>query len=148
MKNLILFFSVLTICFFASCKKEPLEPIVGVTPEIKINPNDVLFGTTWVLIQYRNTAYIGSTKTSDTITFISNTEYKLNNGSVRTYNLSPLTGSTNKSLQINFFTPFGGSNYSGSVGKYFITDGFINSCLFTDNQNSSIKFLAWFERKK
>lgn len=148
MKNLLLFVGLSVITFFTSCKKQPLEPIVGVTPDITFNNNDEIVGTKWVLLEYRNTAYIGSTKSYDTITFISNTEYMLNNGVIRTYNISSLVGSTNKSLQLNFFGPFGGSNYSGSVGQYFVSDGFINACLFTDNQNNSIKFLAWFERIK
>jgi hypothetical protein len=137
---------LLVIALFFSCKKAPIEPIVGVTPNIGTNPSNDIGGSKWLLIEYRNTAYIGSTKSHDTITFINNTEYRINSGISRTYNLSAIVGSTNKSLQLNFFTPFGGSNYSGSVGHYFVSDGFINACLFTDNQNTNIKFLAWFEK--
>ena len=144
MKTLLFIFIIIFLLF--GCKKTPIEPIAGVTPEIVIKPTNEIVGTRWLLVEYRNTSYIGSTKSYDTISFINNTEYKINNGVPRTYNLSTLVGSTNKSLQLNFFTPFGGSNYSGSVGHYFVIDGVINACLFTDNQNNSIKFLAWFEK--
>jgi hypothetical protein len=145
MKNLIYYLILISVLSF-SCKKTPIEPIVGVTPDVHIIGDGKIEGTKWLLIQYRNTAYIGSTTSHDTITFVNNVEYKINSGSLRTYNLSPIVGSTNKSLQLNFFTPFGGSNYTGNVGRYFISDGVINACQFTDNQNSSLKFLAWFEK--
>ncbi len=106
---------ILSSLLFFSCKKEPIEPIVGVTPNININTNNEIIGSKWLLKQFRNTAYIGSTPCRDTITFVSNVEYRINSGSLRTYNLSPIVGSTNKSLQLNFFTPFGGSNYSGQL---------------------------------
>lgn len=128
MKTLLFIFIIIFLLF--GCKKTPIEPIAGVTPEIVTKPTNEIVGTRWLLVEYRNTSYIGSTKSYDTISFINNTEYKINNGVPRTYNLSTLVGSTNKSLQLNFFTPFGGSNYSGSVGNYFVSDGFINTIIY------------------
>lgn len=166
MKNLIIFFILGLSLIVVSCKKDAITPgnYSAPTPPPKDTTNaanqyvnggvtpignsttatNVISGTKWVLTQYRNTSYVGSTQCSDTISFISNTEYTINNGAIRTYTLSSIVGSTNKSLTLNFFSTFGGSHYSGQVGYYFVSDGVINSCEFHDMQNTSISFLAWF----
>ena len=77
MKNLIYYLILISVLSF-SCKKTPIEPIVGVTPDVHIIGDGKIEGTKWLLIQYRNTAYIGSTTSHDTITFVNNVEYKIN----------------------------------------------------------------------
>jgi hypothetical protein len=57
-----------------------------------------------------------------------------------------ITGSTNKSLTLSYFYPFGGSHYSGQVGQYFVEDGFISNIEFADLQNNTSTIRAWFEK--
>ena len=80
---------------------------------------------------------------NDTIEYIDNTHYRLNGGAQRTYTLTTLSGSTNKSLTLNFLATLGGSLYSGQVGYYFVSDGFINNGEFTDLQYTSKKYKVW-----
>lgn len=106
--------------------------------------NNALVGTKWVLTKYRNG--LGWQYTNDTLLFKTNTIYTVNSGGDRTYSLTSVTGSTNKNLNLNFFMPFGGSNYTGTVGYYFVSDAVINNCEFTDLQNSSIKIVSYFKK--
>jgi hypothetical protein len=55
-----------------------------------------------------------------------------------------ITGSTNKSLTLDFFYPFGGSNYSGQIGQYAVEDGMMSNIEFVDLQNNTATIRAWF----
>ena len=108
-----------------------------------INGSDgPLVDTKWVL--NRVTIGYASTYPNDTIEFTNNKYYIVNSGGIRLYTLSGLMGSTDKTLTLNYFFPFGGSNYSGEVGLYFVDDGIINNGEFIDTQNSNITIRAWF----
>ena len=103
-----------------------------------------LVGTKWVITRvFNGYAY---TMYSDTLKFINGTEYTLNSLTPRTYTFSGITGSTNKSLTLNFLTTLGGSNYSGQVGLFFIQDGLINGAEFHDTQNQSLIYKIWVEK--
>lgn len=158
MKNLLLF-TVLSLIFI-SCEKE-LPPYVDV-PEEEVDstlwsddytnggtlPNgsggsvNELIGTEWVLTKVVSS--FASEYPNDTIKFVDNTHYTLNDGAVRNYQLSNITGSTNKDLSLYFFAPFGGSHYSGQLGMYFSEDGKINNVEFEDINNSTTTIKAWF----
>lgn len=152
----------LFICFMVilvSCKKEETpKPSTSNTRPTQSNwyddytdggvlPNNTatnpLMGTKWVLTKYI-TGGLVMQYPNDTLTFSTYNKYKVNQGGERTYSLSAITGSTNKTLTLNFFSSFGGSNYAGVVGAYFINDGFINNAEFSDMQNSTIRINAWF----
>lgn len=156
---------IASVLFLVSCKKEPITPgnyQAGTKPEQDTtswidgvvdggtlpnwnngNQNNELVGTTWVLTKM--VAGFTTTYPNDTIKFVSNSNYTLNNGSVRPYSLSNGTVSTNKTLSLYYFAPFGGSHYSGQVGYYFVSDGQINNAEFTDLQNSNAsKINAFF----
>lgn len=103
-----------------------------------------LIGTKWVLTKY--VSAFATEYPNDTIEFISNNTYKLNGGGDRPYTLSNIPSSTNYDLTLNYFSPFGGSHYSGNVGYYFVDDGEINNIEFTNIQNTSMTIRAWFEK--
>lgn len=149
------------VSLMVSCKKQKMSPYTQVPEPIDTTTwqdsyqdggtlpnfggsNQNLVGTKWVLkkvvtgfsISYPN----------DTITFISNASYVLNQNGQRPYTISQITGSTNKSLTLYFFLPFGGSSYSGQVGQYFISDGYMNNIQFVDLQNSTSVITAWFQK--
>tara|TARA_R100001510_G_C7653042_1_gene211040 strand:+ start:255 stop:764 length:510 start_codon:yes stop_codon:yes gene_type:complete len=105
--------------------------------------NDLL-GTKWVLTKY--VSAFATEYPNDTIEFISVNTYELNGSGDRTYNLSNIPSSTNYDLTLNYFSPFGGSHYSGNVGYYFVDDGEINNVEFTNIQNTSMTIRAWFEK--
>ena len=127
------------ISLLVSCKKQKLSPYTQVPEPVDttvwqdsysyggVLPNlggssQTLVGTKWVLRKV--VAGFSITYPNDTIKFISNSSYVLNQNGQRPYTISGITGSTNKSLTLYFFLPFGGSNYSGQVGQYFISDAF------------------------
>lgn len=164
MKNSILSLIVILAIGFTSCTKQEITPgnyppnkapssttnnwqgqyTDGGTINTGIGANNDLVGTTWVLTEYRvnySTKY-----PKDTIRFIDNTHYTIQNGVQRTYSLASGVASTNKSLSFNLFYPFGGSNYSGQVGGTFVSDGVINNAEFKDLQNSSVKIIAFFKK--
>jgi hypothetical protein len=100
-----------------------------------------LVGTKWVLTKY--VSGFATQYPNDTIHFVTQNNYTLNGGAVRTYQLSNVPSSTNKDLQLNFFFPFGGSHYAGQVGEFFVTDGVMNNIEFEDIQNPSTSIRAW-----
>ena len=160
MKKLV-FLLVLGLVF-ASCQKEDFGQY-SQYPETIYNPdydtvtyiyggtlpstgsvsND-LVGTQWVLTKYV-TAF-ATEYPNDTITFVSNNEYTINGGAVRTYQLNSLPLSNNYDLSLYFFFPMGGSHYSGEVGSTFISDSEINNVEFQDLQNEGNTILTWFEK--
>ncbi len=101
-------------------------------------------GTKWIVLKYNNG--FANTYPNDTIYFISNSEYHLNSFGIRTYNVSDIAGSTNKSLSMNFFSTLGGSNYSAQIGAYFASDGVINNAEFLDYQDNSKKYKVWLKK--
>lgn len=159
MKKLLFLFIILLS--FASCKKQdPLVPMEQVPEEqyqdstgnqytnggtlgtgSGTNYND-LVGTQWVLIKMVSS--FATEYPNDTISFTSNTEFTLNGGAVRPYQLNSIPSSTNYDLSLYYFAPFGGSHYSGQVGFYFVDDAEINNVEFQDIQNSATTIRAWF----
>jgi len=100
----------------------------GVLPSFGVGNTNELTGTKWVLVRY-NIGGFNTLYPNDTIMFIENNRYTVNNSPIfdhRTYQISNLVGSPNKSLSLNFFPTFGGSIYSGQVGQFFVSDGFSN----------------------
>ncbi len=162
---LLCFGLFLILSLFASCNKEPITPgnykagtqendtidnswvnnyqNGGTIPTVGgTMQNNELFGTTWVLTKV--VSAFATSYPNDTIKFVSNTNYTLNNGAVRPYQLSSSAGSTNKTLALYYFAPFGGSHYSAQVGFYFVSDGFMNNAEFTNIQNTTATTRAWF----
>lgn len=158
----ILFIIAVAIVGLTSCKKETLEPNYVEVPEEIVDttawnsgygnggtlpsggPDSTLNlqGTTWVLTKI--VSAFATEYPNDTITFVSQTQYTLNGGAVRNYQLGMIPASTNHDLSLYYFAPFGGSHYSGQVGQYFIDDGEINNIEFEDIQNPSTTIRAWF----
>jgi hypothetical protein len=149
------------ITLFSSCKKEEYilfveEPEVVDTTSwqstynnggtLTGNPSQTnnLVGTKWVLTKV--VSAFSTEYPNDTITFITNNDYVLNQNAQRPYTLSSLPSSTNYELTLSYFMPFGGSHYSGNVGYYFVDDGEINNLEFTNIQNTSSTIRAWFTK--
>ena len=163
MKNYLIVLFALTLAFFSSCKKEEItpgnytnSPIVEdtvVTPEYSkggtipgTTPlNSELVGTTWVLTKVM-AGFATTTDLNDTIRFVTNMDYSINGGATRPYNITSGVSSTNKTLTLYYFYPFGGSHYSGEVGHYFVSDGVINQAEFINIQNTTTTVKAWFEK--
>jgi len=116
----------------------------GVLPGGGTQTQNELIGTKWVLIKVV-TAF-STTYPYDTINFISNDRYILNQNAQRPYSLSAITGTTNKSLTLNYFYPFGGSHYSGQIGQYAVEDGFMSSITFVNSESNSAPTMAWFQK--
>jgi len=165
--RLIIYFIVLTttmLLLTISCKKEsemtnytavkkvaetkdtinPESEYVygGLIPISTESTNNKLFKTKWILKKY--VSGFSTEYPNDTIEFINNSEYKINNsGLIRTYVLSKASSTTNYDLQLNYFSSIGGSHYYGQVGYYFVEDAEINGIAFIDVYNQSIKIKVW-----
>ena len=160
---LLCFGLFLILSLFASCSKEPITPGSykagtvppddttswqwqfgngGTLPNWSGNQANDLVGTKWVLTKVMSG--FATTYPNDTIVFVSNTNYTCNNNAVRPYQITAGVASTNKTLSLYYFYPFGGSHYSGEVGQFFVSDGVINNCEFTNIQNTTSKIKAWF----
>ena len=96
--------------------------------------NTSLVGTKWVVTKFIQNFV--STYPSDTLEFISNTQYKVNNSTPRTYNLSGIVGNNMKSLSLYSFTTLGG-DWSGQVQSTFINDWVVNNANFTNIMNTN-----------
>lgn len=146
-----------------SCTKDKYEPWVNVPEEQNNNtpwqdsytnggtiPNNTsneptLVGTRWVLVKM--VAGFSTTYPNDTLEFINNQRYGISGSNIaRNYRLSIIPSSTNYELSLYYFTPFGGSHYSGDVGYYFIQDGAIENVEFHNIQNTTSKIRAWFKK--
>jgi hypothetical protein len=157
MKKLILIFGL--FLSITSCKKyegsyqqipDPVDTTAwqddytsgGVLPGGGTQTPNTIVGTQWVLVKV--VSAFSTNYPNDTITFISSNRYVLNQNAQRPYTLSMITGSTNKSLTLDFFYPFGGSNYSGQIGQYAVEDGMMSNIEFVDLQNNTATIRAWF----
>lgn len=164
MKNFKILSIPLILMFLTSCYKETYpkyvsgpEPVdtskweneyqnLGTlpNPSTPVITHNVIYNTKWVLIKY--ITGFGTQQPNDTITFVSDTHYKINSQTTEhQYTINSLVGSTNYSLMLNFFSPFGGSHYSGQVGQNFVDDGVMNNVIFTDFYGNA-KIKAWFKK--
>jgi len=113
----------------------------GTLPSPSTNTHNGLYGTKWKLVKYV-TAF-ATEYPNDTIHFISDTHYKLNSQTVSyKYIINNLVGTTNYSLTLYYFSPFGGSHYSGQIGHNYSIDGVMNNVVFNDLYNS-VTLKAW-----
>lgn len=110
--------------------------------------NNELVGTKWVIKRY-NIGGFNMAYPNDTLFFINNTNYLINGlqANFQTYQFTNVSGSTNKSLTLNFLQTFGGSNYTGQVGQFFTTQGlnYEIPIVFNDMQ-SNVTLNSWFSR--
>lgn len=165
---LVALLTILTLFSLSSCKKEitpgnytlgeeTLDTTTwqwqyangGTLPNWGNGSNNELYDTKWVVLRY-NIGGFSMAYPNDTIRFVDNSHYTLNNGLVAdylTYQISPITGSTNKTLTLNFFSTFGGSNYSGQVGQYFVSQALSSEIPITFiNMQFNTTTNAWFIR--
>lgn len=102
-----------------------------------------LVNTKWVVNKFIQNFV--STFPSDTLEFVSNTQYTINRSTARNYNVSSIVGSTMKSLSLYSFTTLGG-DWSGQVQGTFINDWVINNASFTNIMNTSLETRVWLTR--
>lgn len=141
------FYSILTFTKLGSTVTPDGWPVppgynYGGVIGINLTPSPTLVGTTWIVRKY--TKDFSTTFPNDTLNFISNTDYTINNLPVRNYNLSSIIGSNMKSLSLYSFTTLGG-DWTGEVQSTFINDRVINMAKFY-NLFSSGEATVWMER--
>lgn len=159
MKKILFILTILTLSLF-SCKKtndnyksEPNPTPTnnslngynngGTLPTNTLTTNNELNGTNWVLTKIQ--IGLSITYVNDTIHFINNNQYKVNNNSlVLTYSL--YQSSANKTLTLYNFMPVNGYNCSGILGITFATYGQIIGVEFKDLFDSNNKFNLWFTK--
>jgi hypothetical protein len=104
--------------------------------------NDIV-GTKWVVTKF----YDGFSNNypNDTLYFVNNTQYTINSGTPKSYNLTTGLGSNMTTLNLYGFYTIGG-DYSGMVPNTFVSDGQINSVSFTDLFGINNNKLVWMTR--
>ena len=102
-----------------------------------------IVGTKWVVTKF----YDGFSNNypNDTLDFFTTNQYRINNGSPINYTLSSVFGNNMSELTLYGFYTIGG-DYSGMVPNSFVTNGEINSALFTDIFNTNNDKLVWMVR--
>ena len=117
----------------------------GVWDSTNGNGSDTnLEGTRWVVTRYLSG--FGNVYPNDTLDFISQSEYTINNGTPRSYTLSGVIGNNMKSLDLYGFSTIGPSDYSGQVSQNFVNDGVMNNVEFHDMFDVATKVRVWMER--
>ncbi len=167
MKKIVIIISLIGL--FVACKKNPLEPITpgsyslaptkekdtttwvwqyvdsGVLPSWgNVSKYNELVGTVWVLKKV--VTDFATSYPNDTIRFVDNTFYTINNKAVIPYQFSAGVGTTSKTLTLNYFYPFGSGHYSGQLSQNFVTDGVINNAEFKNIETTNGLVRAWFEK--
>lgn len=102
-----------------------------------------IVGTKWVVTKF----YDGFSNNypNDTLDFFATNQYRINNGSPINYTLSSVFGNNMSELTLYGFYTIGG-DFSGMVPNSFVTNGEINSALFTDIFNTNNDKLVWMVR--
>lgn len=106
------------------------------------NTNSIV-GTKWVVTKY----YDGFSNNypNDTLDFYSGTQYRINSGTPTNYTSYSVFGNNMSELTLYGFYTIGG-DFSGMVPDNFVTNGEINSALFTDIFNTNNDKLVWMVR--
>ena len=106
--------------------------------------NGPWIGTTWVLTYFKPLGAFPPLPI-DTIMFIDNQNYTINNGAVRLYNItSGVLSSYNITLYNHF--PFGSGNYSAQISNTFVSDGVILNANFNDINSTTRGITASFRK--
>lgn len=102
-----------------------------------------IIGTKWVVTKF----YDGFSNNypNDTLDFFNGTQYRINNGTPMNYTLSSVFGNNMSELTLYGFYTIGG-DFSGMVPNSFVTNGEINSALFTDIFGTNNDKLVWMVR--
>jgi len=102
-----------------------------------------IIGTKWVVTKY----YDGFSNNypNDTLDFYSGTQYRINSGTPTNYTSYSIFGNNMSELTLYGFYTIGG-DFSGMVPDNFVTNGEINSALFTDIFNTNNDKLVWMVR--
>jgi hypothetical protein len=102
-----------------------------------------LIGTKWVVTKFYDG--FANNYPNDTLDFFSGTQYRINSGTPINYTLSSVFGNNMSELTLYGFYTIGG-DYSGMVPDGFVTNGQINSALFTDIFGTNNDKLVWMVR--
>lgn len=102
-----------------------------------------LIGTKWVVTKFYDG--FANNYPDDTLDFFSGTQYRINSGTPINYTLSSVFGNNMSELTLYGFYTIGG-DYSGMVPDGFVTNGQINSALFTDIFGTNNDKLVWMVR--
>lgn len=102
-----------------------------------------LIGTKWVVTKFYDG--FANNYPNDTLDFFSNSQYRINSGTPINYTLSSVFGNNMSELTLYGFYTIGG-DYSGMVPDGFVTNGQINSALFTDIFGTNNDKLVWMVR--
>ena len=149
-----LLYTLLMIFLLISCQKENLDEYVVIEDDITQDPfgNDYanggslpdidesenkLIGTIWVITSVQ-TSFSGKYP-NDTLRFINNNQYTINNGASKTYQLSSEVNTNMKHLSLHYCFTIGSGIYSAKLSKTFIEDGIINDALFKNDYDGQDK---------
>ena len=156
--------TVILLLLLSSCEKEPLvagsytptpalldtiKPIPfvngGTIPTFSGPTSNEAVGSRWVLT-FLQLGFSIPPLPVDTIFFVDNTHYTINNGSNRTYQLYSGVTTSSKTLVLNYHYPFGSGNYTGQIASTFMMDSLILNTEFTNTNTTTTIVKASFRR--
>jgi hypothetical protein len=114
----------------------------GVMPS-RANYDNGLVGTKWVLTQYYDG--FANVYPKDTLHFINNYQYTINNGTMLRYSLSNIVGNNNSDFTLYGLTTIGG-DFSAQVPSSFTSTGELNSVKFKDVWKVQNDKTVWLEK--
>jgi len=107
-----------------------------------VSVSDII-GTKWVVTKFYDG--FANNYPNDTLDFINGISYTINSGTPYNYTVNSIFGNNMSELTLyNFYTI--GGDFSGTVPNSFVTNGEINSALFTDIFNTNNDKLVWMVR--
>jgi hypothetical protein len=143
-----LFLITMVLIGLSSCYKEevgpPNPPEPFITDNTPIDSSYTLAGETWIITGYRIGGIGNQTSTSDTLRFITQTQYTFN-GFPAPYSFYPTASAFNLTLN---FTPYG--NLSGTIYQGNLNFGVVNGLKFTDitvGSANGTNYYLWMERQ-
>lgn len=102
-----------------------------------------LIGTKWVVTKFYDG--FANNYPNDTLDFFSTNQYRINDGTAINYTLSGIFGNNMSELTLYGFYTIGG-DFSGMVPNTFVSNGEVNSALFTDIFGTNNDKLVWMVR--
>lgn len=129
-RHILLIASFVLFLLTSSCGKNQIEHHVS--------------NSSWIITRVDYTQTNTSVSVQDTLSFVSDTKYTINNGDERNYTLVD-NNHNQLRLDLNDCTTLGG-NYAAYVNEDLIRDGELNGTVFFRTIGNENDLIVWMER--
>lgn len=134
------FVVICTVMLGLACQKEDPASI-----ESKYVLESDLSESSWVVTRYDNTNTTNSYFPEDTLHFLNDTVYQINQGSFKTYTLRDWSDNGQYDFKLEDCTTLG-DTYFCTVSASIVADGELNNIRFWSNSTNTVDVMVWMER--